>query len=97
MAWSTDRVTLRATMKRPAMGRWCVQLRLQLKLNGEAEIPEVWATLGAQSRGKVVERLAKAMVNAVAPSGQGGEGHGEDNQGCGTSHEGGGKNVPRIA
>lgn len=95
MAWSTDRVTLRATMRQPAMGRWCVQLRLQL--NGEAEIPEVWATLGAESRCEVVERLAKAMVNAVAPSGQGGEGHGENGQCCGTSNEGRGESVPRIA
>ncbi len=78
------------------MGRWCVQLRL--KLSGEAEIPEVWATLGAQSQGEVVERLAQAMVNAVvAPSGQGGEGHGEDGQRCATSNEGSSESVPRIA
>ena len=79
-----------------AMGRWCVQLRLQL--NGEAEIPEVWATLGTESRCEVVERLAQVMVNAVvAQSGQGGEGRGENGQGCGTSNEGGSESVPRIA
>ena len=78
------------------MGRWCVQLRLQL--NGEAEFPEVWATLGAESQGEVVERLAQVMVNAVvAQSGQGGEGHGEKGQCCGTSQEGRGENVPRMA
>ena len=49
-------------------------MQLRLGLEGEAEIPEVWATLGAAARCEVIERLAQAMVNAIgAPSGQGGE------------------------
>ena len=40
-------------------------MQLRLGLEGEAEIPEVWATLGAAARGEVIERLAQAMVNAI--------------------------------
>ena len=45
-------------------GRWLVQLRLGLE--GEAELVEVWATLEAEDRVMVIERLAAAMANAVA-------------------------------
>lgn len=63
----------------PTRERWCMQLRLGLE--GEVEIPEVWAALGEESRARVVERLAQVMVNALATgSGQGGEQAGEANE-----------------
>jgi len=70
-----------------------VQLRLGLK--GEAELVEVWATLEAEDRAVVIERLAAAMANAVeavATSPLGEEEPNEDNEGA----EGAG-DVTRIA
>jgi hypothetical protein len=58
-------------------GRWLVQLRLGLE--GEAELVEVWATLEAEDRATVIERLAAAMANAaVATSAVGEEESNED-------------------
>lgn len=41
-------------------------MQLRLGLEGEAELVEVWATLEAEDRATVIERLAAAMANAVA-------------------------------
>jgi hypothetical protein len=58
-------------------GRWLVQLRLGLE--GEAELVEVWATLEAEDRATVIERLAAAMADAaVATSAVGEEESNED-------------------
>jgi hypothetical protein len=43
-------------------------VQLRLGLEGEAEPLEVWATLEAQDRVVVIERLAAMMANAVAPT-----------------------------
>jgi hypothetical protein len=41
-------------------------VQLRLGLEGEAEFVEVWATLEAEDRVVVIERLAAAMANAVS-------------------------------
>lgn len=82
-------------MWEPTVGKWCVQLRLGLAC--EAEVPEVWATLGEERRSEVIQRLAQTMVNAVvAPSGQGGEQPGEVDQSH-ESSEGDREDATRIA
>jgi hypothetical protein len=41
-------------------------VQLRLGLEGEAELVELWATLEAEDRAVVIERLAAALANAVA-------------------------------
>jgi hypothetical protein len=41
-------------------------VQLRLGQEGEAELVEVWATLEAEDRAVVIDRLAAAMANAVA-------------------------------
>jgi hypothetical protein len=41
-------------------------VQLRLGWEGEAEIVEVWATVEAEDRAVVIERLAAAMANVVA-------------------------------
>ena len=54
-------------------------MQLRLGLEGEAELVEVWATLEAEDRVMVIERLAAAMANAaVATSAVGEEESNED-------------------
>ena len=41
-------------------------MQLRLGVEPKTEVPEVWATLEAEDRAVVIERLAAAMANAVA-------------------------------
>jgi hypothetical protein len=73
-------------------------VQLRLGLQAEAELVEVWATLEAEDRVVVIERLAAAMANAVAAvatSPPGEEEPNEDIEG-GEGGEGAG-DVTRIA
>lgn len=70
-------------MAAPTKGRWAVQLRLAVE--AQTEIPEVWATLRAQDRAVVIERLAETMARAAVaftarPGGEGNEGISDDGQ-----------------
>jgi hypothetical protein len=85
MASSTDRVTLSVTMTATIAGRWPVQLRLGVE--GEAEVPDVVATLGVEDRQVVVAALAGLMVKAAVAAASeegddGGEGNQEQADGC---------------
>jgi hypothetical protein len=79
MASSTDRVTLSVMMTAMIAGRWPVQLRLGVE--GDAEVPDVVATLGVEDRQVVVAALAGLMVKAaVAAASEEGDDGGEANQ-----------------
>jgi hypothetical protein len=79
MASSTDRVTLSVKMAGTVVGRWPVQLRLGLE--GEAQVPDVVATLGVEDRQAVVACLAGLMTKAaIAAAGKGGDHGSQGNQ-----------------
>jgi hypothetical protein len=62
------------------VGRWPVQLRLGVE--GEAEVPDVVASLGVEDRQAVVECLAGLMTKAaIAAASKGGDDGGQGSQG----------------
>ena len=62
------------------VGRWPVQLRLGVE--GEAEVPDVVASLGVEDRRAVVECLADLMTKAaIAAASKGGDDGSQGSQG----------------